>query len=192
MVTEAFDIHEICNLSSEEIEARRELTQTQLFPHVQKREERPTGLILHFEETPELRDRLDEFVAFERVCCSSIDWSVRADSGSLRLEIEGIDPKAEIFSSAGTAVDSRSDVVSPRLWPRLLRSVGLGSTAAVLLCCVLPLGVAAFVGTTSLLFLDNLWVIGGSAVVLGVLLWRWEARRAADRAAGQAATGCGC
>lgn len=192
MTNEASELREFCNLPDKELKARRAEVSQELSPLVRRREELPTGLALYFDETPEMRDRLDEFVSFERVCCSGIDWSVRSDSGALRLEINGIDPKSPAFGFVGSDTDETSEVEAPGLWPRLLSSVGLGSLGAVFVCCVLPLGLVAVVGATPLLLLDNPWVIAGSALALGGFLWHWEGRRRSGRAASESSADCGC
>ena len=189
MTIEVDEFREICNLPDEELEARRTRVSQELFAFVRKREERPEGLALYFDETPEMREQLNQFVAAERVCCSSLDWSVHNDSGALRLEINGIDPRSAAFASvgSGSGLPEELEPEGSGIWPRLFRSIGLGSFGAIFVCCVLPLGIAAVVGTTPLLFLDNPWLIAGSAVGLGGFLWHWEGRRKANSAAG-----CGC
>ena len=186
------DIREICDLSDEDRETRRASLHKRLFVFVRRRQELPDGLALYFDETPEMRAELDEFVEYERGCCSSIGWSVRSESGALRLEIKGIDPRSAAFATAGSVATEPSDTKQPGLWPRLLRSIGFGSVGAVLVCCVLPLGVMAVVGATPLLLLDNPWVIGASALGLGGFLWHREGRHKKRRAAGESAAGCIC
>ena len=186
------DIREICNLSDEDREARRESLSRRLFAFVRRREELPEGLALYFDETPEMRDELDELVEFERGCCSGVGWSLRSESGALRLEISGIDPNSAAFASIGSVAAMPSNSDKPGRWPRLLRSVGFGSAGAFLVCCVLPLGVLALVGATPLLLLDNPWVIGASALGLSGLLWVWEGRRNARRAVSESAGNCSC
>ena len=180
MAIESRDVRDACNLSDEELKARLELLSGEFFALVRKREELPSGLALTFDDTSKMRERLDEFVATERICCSSIDWSVQSVSGGLRLEIEGIDPKSRTLQSVGPNTDAAVAVKSGSgrrsSWPRWFRSIG-----AVLVCCALPFGVAAFVGATLLLPLDNGWVIGGVALGLGGFVWHWEGRRGAGR-----------
>lgn len=196
MAIESRDVRGACNLSDVELKARLELLSEEFFPFVRKREELPSSLALTFDDTLEMRERLDEFVAVERTCCSSIDWSVQSVSGGLRLEIEGIDPKSRTLAFVGpnadAAVAMKSDSGKRSSWPRWFRSMGLGSIGAILVCCALPLGVAAFVGATPMLLLDNGWVIGGVALGLGGLLWYWEGRREAGRGDGASASCCDC
>lgn len=187
MTTELDEIRNLCNLPDEELKARRAQMSQELFAFVRKREELPTGLALYFDETPERRVQLEEFVAAERICCSGIGWSMGTDSGALRLEISGIDPKSAAFASIGSA-----SVETPGMWPRLLRSIGFGSAGAFFFCCLLPLGIVAVIGATPLLLLDNPWVIAGSALGLGGFMWHWEGRRRARHAVRESASGCGC
>ncbi len=108
MAAEDDPIRKICNLPDEELKVRRARVSRELFAFVRKREERPSGLVLHFDESSEMRERLDSFVAAERICCSSIGWSVGEGAGLLRLEISGIDPKSVAFASVGASVGSTS------------------------------------------------------------------------------------
>ena len=96
------DIREICDLSDEDRETRRASLSKGLFAFVRRRQELPDGLALYFDETPEMRAELDEFVEFERDCCSGLGWSVRSELGALRLEIKGVDPRSAAFAAAGS------------------------------------------------------------------------------------------
>jgi hypothetical protein len=102
------DVRTICRLSDEDFEARRAQLRKSLFPRVRAREELPDGLVLLFEATPELRGELDDFVAFERECCPGLELSLADDSGTLRLEIRGIDPLAGDFAGVGPARGTES------------------------------------------------------------------------------------
>jgi hypothetical protein len=186
------DIREICDLSEEDQNGRIEFLREGLFTLVRRREERPDGLAVFFDDTPQIRAQLDEFVAFERNCCSSIGWSVDHTPEGLRLEISGVDPRSDVFATTGPDNLDALEQTDVRLWPRLLRSVGFGSLGALLVCCILPLGVVALLGATPLLLLDNPWVIGASALGLAGFLWQWETRRQNKRAASDNAGGCGC
>ena len=79
-----------------------------------------------------------------------------------------------------------------RGWPRLLRSTGLGAAGSLLVCCVVPIGLAAVVGAAPLAMLDDPWVIGVVALVLAVLFWRFERRREVARTERASAGACGC
>ena len=80
MAIESRDLRDACNLSDEELKARLELLSGEFFALDRKREELPSGLALTFDDTSKMRARLDEFVATERICCSSIDWLVQSVS----------------------------------------------------------------------------------------------------------------
>ena len=81
------EIRAICNLSDEDLEARRAQLREGLVSKARGREELSDGLALRFDATPELREELDAFISFERKCCPGLDFSVRDESGALRLEI---------------------------------------------------------------------------------------------------------
>ena len=124
--------------------------------------------------------------------------NVREDSGSLQLEIRGIDPQSSDFAGIGQLEEAQQpeppQAEPARGWLRLLRSAGLGSLGAFLICCALPMGLVAVFGIgLSLTALDNPWVIAPGAIALGALYWRWEKRREAARAKAAApAQSCGC
>jgi len=66
---------------------------------------------------------------------------------------------------------------------------------ALLICCVLPFGMIALLGTAvaaPLTSLDNPWIISGSALLLVALIWQWQRRREDARNAKASAGGCGC
>ena len=86
------DIRAICDLSDEDLEARRAQLREDLVPQVRGREELSDGLALFFDATPEMREELDAFIAFESECCPELGFSLRDASGALRLEIRGLDP----------------------------------------------------------------------------------------------------
>ena len=109
------DIRAICSLSDEELAARRKELQEGLLSVVRGREELSEGLALLFDATPERREELESFVAFERECCSDVDWSVRDVDGALRLEIRGIDPRTGVFAEIGLSRTSGSDCASAPL-----------------------------------------------------------------------------
>ncbi len=174
------DIRAICNLSDEELAARRKELREELVPQARGREELSDGLALLFDATPEMREDLDAFVVFERECCPGLDFSVRDAPGALRLEIRGIDPGASVFAGLGEVAEHEKPERAG--WTRLLRSAGLGTAGAFVLFCVVPIGVAAVVGAqlaAPLGALDNPWAVGAGGVVFAALLWLWERRRAA-------------
>ncbi len=176
------DIRAICNLSDEDLEARRVQLREGLIPQARGREELSDGLAFLFDATPELREELDAFVAFERECCPGLDFSVRDASGALRLEIRGVDPEASVFAGIGAA--RGSEKLAGRGGLRLLRAAGLGVVAAFVLFCVVPIGLLALLGAelaAPLGALDDPFAVAAGGLVFAVLLWRWERRREAAR-----------
>lgn len=186
------DIRAICTLSDKEFAARRKELREGLLPQARGREELSDGLALFFDASPELREELEAFMAFERECCPGLGFSVRDASGALRLEIRGIDPRASIFAGVGEVAEHHKPERAG--WMRLLRSAGLGAAGAFVLFCVVPMAIAAVVGVqlaASLGALDDPWAVGAGGVVFAALLWLWERRRAAARKASASTGGCG-
>jgi len=69
------DVREICNLSDEDLEARRAELAGGLIPKARARKNLSDGVVFSFDATPELRDELNAFVAFEGECCPTLDVS---------------------------------------------------------------------------------------------------------------------
>ena len=108
------DIREICNLSDEELDARRRELRAELLPHVQRRGALPDGVALTFEATSDRRRALEDFVAFERGCCPGLRFALREDDGALTLEIHGLDPEASLFTKAASRPKSGAQASGPR------------------------------------------------------------------------------
>lgn len=187
------DIRAICNLSDEDLSVRRKELQEDLMPKARAKEALPNGVALSFPANVETREELDAFVAFERECCPGLGFNVRDTDDGLRLEIIGLDAGSSLF--AGIPESSAAGSRTRGRWRMLLSSVGLGTVGALLICCVLPFGMIALLGTAvaaPLTSLDNPWIISGSALLLVALIWQWQRRREDARNAKASAGGCGC
>jgi hypothetical protein len=187
------DLRAICNLSDEQFAARAKELRGGLLALANGREELSDGIALRFDSAPEIRTRLQEFVAFERGCCSSLGFDIREESGTLRLEILGIRSAVGEFA----AIDGIAEEPKPERskLPRLLRSAGLGTALSVSLCCLLPLGIATLAGASiaaPLVALDNPWIIAAGSLAFATLLWRRERKPAANKTSSSGVEGCGC
>jgi hypothetical protein len=104
---------DICTLSPEELRERSLSLRRDLMPAVKhaSRLAGDAGLALDFDTSLERRAQLDELVAFERQCCSGLDWNVTelAAGGALRLTITGLAPDAPLFETLGVGSDIRPD-----------------------------------------------------------------------------------
>ena len=190
------DIREICRLSDQELEARRGQLSRGLASRIRGRRDLQDGMVLAFDSSPENREELNAFIAFERECCPTLDFALGEASGGLELEIRGIDPQSDYFGGIGADVglEVESAAGSSRRWRRVLSSVGLGALGALSVCCLLPFAAAALFGTAVVLpltNLDNPWSISASALVFAGGIWFWQARRETTRAAASPG-GCGC
>lgn len=193
------ELRAICNLNDEELPARLEELRGGLLSKATNREELPDGLALYFDASPEMRDELEAFLAFERECCPSLGHSFHDVPGALRLEIRGIAPNASLFADVPlNPVGSRSPTRSaepdtperPTGW-RLLASLGVGTALSFLVFCILPIGIAAVVGAqlaAPLGALDNPWLVGGGGIAVTAFWWRWKRSRQAATATEK----CGC
>jgi hypothetical protein len=189
----ATDVREICNLSDEELDARRKELRAGLLARVERKEELSEGVALFFSAGSEMRGALDDFVAFERECCPGLDLSVADQKGALRLEIRGLAPQSDLFAGIGEA--SRSDATIRGGWRPLLSSAGMGTLGALIVCCVIPFALIAMLGTAvaaPLTQLENPWIISSSALAFAALIWTWRRRRDEARVESPPAKGCGC
>jgi hypothetical protein len=187
------DVREICNLSDEDLEARRAELASGLMPKARERKKLSDGVAFSFDATPALRDELDAFVAFERECCPTLRLSVDESSDGLRLDIRGIEPDSSFL--AGVGLVSESEGIFPsRNWRRILSFAGLGALGALVVCCVLPIALVAILGiavAAPFARLDNPWSISASALVFACVIWLWQRRREDARAAQAPAGECG-
>jgi len=166
----------VCSLPSDERRDRVATIRREILPHVTRSETLADGVLLEFEHTPALERALEDLVAFERACCSGLAWGLhRAPVGVLRLTIGGIAPDADWLRRLGGA----SARAAPRRLARLLGSIGIGTGAAFLLLCVLPIAIAAAGGAAlvaPLARLDDPRVLVGASAVLAASSWLWGRR----------------
>ncbi len=185
------DIREICNLSDEELEARRRELREELVPHVRRRTALLDGVALAFDSTPERRRALEDFVVFERDCCPGLRFALREEGAALLLEIRGIDPEASVFLE-GVSEEESAPVGASGL-ARVARAGGLGAVGAFVLFCGVPIAVAALVGAelaAPLGVLDHPLALALGTLLFAAGVWRWERRRARERSVSTG--GCGC
>ena len=180
----------ICNLPEDERRERIAMLRRELLPRVQRSEPLPddAGVALEFEPSPEIQQQLDDLVEFERQCCGGLDWGVEARADVLRLTIEGVAPDSQFFRTLG--VPPRSEGWHGRVREgaaRFAKAGGLGVSAAFLLFCVVPIGIAAVGGASLAAWLgplDHPAVVLVGGLALGVPAWRYLRRRESASADG--------
>lgn len=185
------DIREVCNLSDEEFEARRQELREELVPHVRSRAALPDGAVLAFDATPERRRALEDFVAFERRCCAGLRFALREERGAIQLEIRGVDPESSGFLEG--APEERPVSGGASALARVARAGGLGAVGAFVLFCGLPIAAVALAGAelaAPLGILDHPVVLSLGTLLFAGGVWRWERRRAKADAAGGGGGGC--
>lgn len=94
------EVRALCNLSDEDYAARRKELRETLLPQIRRRVALENGVVLEFYAEEAIRLQLDEFVAFERDCCPSLEYSIRNKGEVLELEILGVNPNADFFLQA--------------------------------------------------------------------------------------------
>jgi len=82
----------VCSRSPEELRERIATVRTELLPRVVEKAKRSGGFTWEFEDTPELRRKLEELVALERQCCGGLSWTLEdlAHASRLRLAVDGM------------------------------------------------------------------------------------------------------
>ncbi len=185
------DPTQICTLSAEELSDRIAWVRAEIAPAALGRERLTKGVALEPADAPGLAERVDEWIALERQCCSSIDWQRRPSErrGQLRVEIGGVDPDGSLFAAwplleEGGEPSSLSSAISSEKGgsiSRLLRASGFGAGVSFFICCILPALLVGVFGATalaaSLSWLDQPLWIGVGAVLASAIAWRWMGQR---------------
>ncbi len=181
---------DVCGLPSDQLRDRVAMIRRDILPHVTRREALADGVALEFEHTPAMQKTLEDLVAFERECCSGLEWTLhRPSSRPLRLDVQGLAPDSDFFRVLGGA----AEVTRPGRLARLAQAGALGSGVAFFLCCIVPVGIGAVAGTAvaaSLAKLDDPLVIAAGSFVLAVPAWLWLKRRAEHSAEAGCTDGC--
>jgi hypothetical protein len=172
----------VCSLNDEQLEARRALVRAEILPHIGKAERIEGGFAIETDATPEMRQKLEDLVALERRCCSSVDWNLSEVPGAsrVRLEVRGLDPDSGLLGSLVDAPRSRS-----RALLRVAKAGSLGVAVSFFVLCVLPIGLAALGGAalaSGLSSLESPLTLALGALLLGTATWallRWREQRAA-------------
>jgi len=190
--TTGIDPAEICTLAPEGIADRQAWVREAILPHAVDREQSASGLAWEFEDVPGLAAKLGQLVEKERGCCSGIDFvhGRSTATGRLRLEVRGIDPHSPVFASLEPGTGAAPPVVA-----RLAKALGVGAALSLLVCCALPIALAALLGATAaapFALLDDPFVIGGAALLSGGAAFVWVGRKHRAAAIGVGTDGvCG-
>lgn len=193
-ITPGLKLSDLCTLTKEQLAERRAWVEREIAPHARRRLKLEGGVAWEFDASPSTRERLERLAELEGRCCGAADLSFAVRSqgdDTLRFEILGADAAA-----LARAIDTGTDSPRSRGIARVAKTLGIATFGAVLVCCIVPIGVATLAGAAiagPLLKLDNPWIIGGVAAVFGIGMWQFEQRRAEKRAtAVTPQTDCGC
>jgi hypothetical protein len=169
----------VCSLPADGLSERLAWIRSEILPHAIASEPGPDGIAWELEDAPGLVTKLDHLVALERECCSGVTFERGASrtAGRVRFEVRGIDPRAPVLSALHVAAEE-----TPRLGAKLARAAGLGALLSLVVCCVLPIAAAAFLGAAAaapFASLDQPWMMVGAALGFGGAAFVWENRRCA-------------
>lgn len=161
---------DVCSLPPDELEARRRSIRAEILPFVERKLELPDGFACDFDSR--MKAKLEDLVALERGCCSSLDWKVLdLAGGSVRLEVRG--------NGAAALARFLDDDDAPA---RLAKAGSVGVAGAFFLCCVLPKVALAAAGggalAASLARLDHPLTIALLSFAFASLVWGLLRRRA--------------
>jgi hypothetical protein len=171
----------VCSLNDEQLEERRAMVRAEILPHVRRAERIEGGFAVETDATPEQRQKLEDLVALERRCCSSVSWDLSEvpRSGRVRLEVRGLDPDAGLLGSLVEAPAPHT-----RKLMQVVKAGGLGLGLSFFVLCVIPIGLAALGGATlasSLSGLESPLTLALGTLLLGSATWallRWREQRA--------------
>jgi len=90
---------DLCNLASEELAERRQTVISELKQEVELVEETTEGFHLKFPLSTGILRRLADFIDFERVCCSFIDFTLKvpANGRYVILGLRGVSEEGQKF-----------------------------------------------------------------------------------------------
>ena len=167
MTQDSDDCGSVCSLPPADLHDRVTMIRTEILPLARRTDALPNGRAWAFERDAALQSKLEALVAFERECCSGLDWHLDVGSQTMRLRVEGIAPDSDFFAPlAGDAITG-SDAGAHKA----VRAGAGGIIAglAALLACELPL-LLGVIGLGAASFLD---AFAAAALALGAGLLGW-------------------
>jgi len=93
-----------CSLNDEEFKERRLLVRKSVLAHVTHQQKHPSGLILHFEDGPDVRAQVENFVALERECCGFLTFKISQPDDGLSLFIKSPEAGMETLERLARAI----------------------------------------------------------------------------------------
>ncbi len=167
----------ICTLPPSEIGERLRWIRNEILPHAIRSEPIEDGIAWELADEPGLAAKLDRLIELERTCCSEIAFEQAPSTtpGQRRLEAHGADPNAAIFKLSGEAPGEPA-----RLGRQLAKASGWGALTALLVCCLLPIGLVALLGAAAaapFTGLDQPLFIIAIAALSGAAAFAWQRRK---------------
>ena len=98
---------DVCSLPPAALDDRVAMIRRDILPLARRSEALANGRAWEFARDPALQSKLEALVAFERQCCSGIDWNLDVEDETLRLRVEGIPSDSHFFAAvAGNDADA--------------------------------------------------------------------------------------
>jgi len=92
-------VRDMCRLSDDQLTTRLAEIRRDILPHIRKTHNLEDGLVLDFNDTPNLKTKFERLGALEQECCAGLrfEFQKRPQSEGLKLKIRGIEPQAGTF-----------------------------------------------------------------------------------------------
>jgi hypothetical protein len=188
----SIDPAEICTLPPRDLQQRLAWIRREILPHTISSDRIESGRAIELADAEGLRWKLARLIEAEAECCSGIVFEPMPSQAPdrVRLEIRGVDPDASIFD----ALAENGSAAAISRGPRLVKATGIGVLGSVFVCCVLPIGVGAALGSgaAAFSFLDAPLPIALGALLGGGAAWWWLGRKNPLREAAAGDCGSGC
>ena len=167
----------VCTLPPAALDARLAWIAREILPHAIAAERLESGWRITLEGGRELDAKLEGLVEAERRCCAGIGFTLRRHAWRRILDVSGVDPEAAIFGDLAARL---AGAPAPSAARRLVTSLGLGTLAALVVCCGLPLAAVAIFGASAafLTRLDAPVPIALGALAVAAAAWLALGRQA--------------
>lgn len=176
----------VCTLDPAALTDRLAWIRETLLPHLAETERLLDGVALELRDVAGLAANIERWIALESDCCSGIRFERRTSrfAGRLRVEIHGVDPDRLAPLAPLTPGPVRSEKCTPSARTELAhgaRAAGIGTLAALVVCCALPMTIGALGGAAlaaPFARLDAPLPILATALLGSVVALAWQRRRA--------------
>lgn len=99
-------VRDMCRLPDDQLTTRLAEIRRDILPHIRKTHNLEDGLVLDFNDTPNLKTKVERLGALEQECCAGlqVELQERPQPEGLKLKIRGIEPQAGAFEQLLAAI----------------------------------------------------------------------------------------